>query len=64
MNKIEIIPYTNLYEEQVFNLIIKIQNDEFGVPTIGDQLALANIPKHYQQNNNNFWITLDGDLGC
>ncbi|CAN5434566.1 GNAT family N-acetyltransferase [soil metagenome] len=62
MNKIEIIPYTTLYEEQVFSLILKIQNDEFGVPiTISDQPDLANIPKHYQQNNDNFWIALDGN---
>lgn len=61
MPKIEIKPYTEFYEQQVFELILKIQNDEFGVPmTVKDQPDLESISLTYQKDLGNFWVALDG----
>lgn len=62
MNELKIISYTPVYKEQVFNLILKIQNEEYDVPiTIHEQPDLRNIPINYQQHNDNFWIALAED---
>jgi len=59
MPKFEIKPFTEQYRDQVFSLILKIQNEEFGVPiTVQDQPDLANISSTYQKNNGNFWVAL------
>lgn len=49
------------YEEQVSNLILDIQQNEFGVKiTKEEQPDLSNISAFYQKNGGNFWIALDG----
>ena len=50
------------YQAEVIDLILKIQQQEFGVLiTLKNQPDLSNIPKFYQQGNGNFWIALNGD---
>jgi N-acetylglutamate synthase-like GNAT family acetyltransferase len=53
----EILEYTDHYNDQVIDLILTIQRQEFGVNiTVADQPDLAVIPGFYQQKNGNFWI--------
>lgn len=57
MNKVVIESYTNSYKDQVADLIVGIQQQEFGIPiTIDQQPDLTNIPAFYQINNGNCWI--------
>lgn len=54
--------YHPQYQAQVIDLILNIQQKEFGVSiTLEDQPDLLNIPNFYQQGNGNFWVALDGD---
>lgn len=49
-------------EAQVLDLILPIQQQEFGVPiTAADQPDLAAIPAVYQKGRGQFWIGLDGE---
>lgn len=51
--------YTEKYREDVINLILSIQRDEFNIPiTREDQPDLGNIPGFYQSGKGNFWIAL------
>jgi N-acetylglutamate synthase-like GNAT family acetyltransferase len=53
-------PYSPEYREQIVNLILTIQQNEFGIPiTITDQPDLLSISQSYQTNNGNFWMALD-----
>ena len=59
---IKISTYYSQYQAEVIDLILKIQQQEFGVLiTIKNQPDLLNIPNFYQQGNVNFWIALNGD---
>ncbi len=59
---IKISTYHPQYQAQVIDLILRIQQQEFGVSiTLSDQPDLLNIPNFYQQGNGNFWVALDGD---
>lgn len=61
-NTIEFSTYHPKYQAQVIKLILKIQQDEFGLPiTLDDQPDLLIIPSFYQQRNGNFWLALDED---
>jgi N-acetylglutamate synthase-like GNAT family acetyltransferase len=52
--------YTNRYKQDVFDLIIPIQQEEFNVPiTPADQPDLQQIPTFYQNNNGNFWLAIN-----
>lgn len=53
-------PYTQEDQPDVVELILSIQQREFGV-SIGleDQPDLLNIPSFYQQGNGNFWVAQD-----
>jgi N-acetylglutamate synthase-like GNAT family acetyltransferase len=54
--------YTDKYKEKVIELILHIQNDEFGIPiTIDQQPDLKSIPRFYQTGKGNFWIGRSGD---
>ena len=56
---IEAHTYTDLYKQQATDLILSIQQTEFGIPiTLEDQPDLNNIPSFYQTNNGNFWIVV------
>jgi putative acetyltransferase len=47
------------HQQQVIQLILDIQQNEFKVPiTINDQQDLLNIPSFYQNGKGNFWIAL------
>ncbi|WP_046214085.1 GNAT family N-acetyltransferase [Paenibacillus wulumuqiensis] len=59
---IVIAPYQDTYGEQIVELIVDIQRNEYHIPiTRADQPDLANIAEFYQQGNGNFWIALHGD---
>lgn len=61
-DKIKFSTYHPKYQAQVIELILQIQQDEFGLPiTLDDQPDLLIIPAKYQQGNGNFWLALDGD---
>lgn len=62
MSDTKIKIYNNSYKKEVADLILNIQNNEFGIPiTLKEQPDLDEIPKFYQVNNGNFWIAKTGD---
>jgi GNAT superfamily N-acetyltransferase len=51
--------YEKKYEQAVIDLILPIQQTEFGIPvTIEQQPDLRTIPLFYQAGQGNFWIAL------
>ena len=55
----QISPYQPQYQTAVIDLILTIQQQEFGLPiTLEDQSDLLNIPTVYQEHGN-FWVALD-----
>jgi N-acetylglutamate synthase-like GNAT family acetyltransferase len=57
---IEIIPFEPQYQQGVIDVILPIQQIEFGVQiTLVDQPDLQIIPSFYQQGNGNFWVALE-----
>lgn len=59
---IHIVPYAPVYAAGVVDVILPIQQEEFGVAvTLQDQPDLLDIPGYYQRNAGNFWVALDGD---
>lgn len=59
----EINIYTDQYRQQVIDLILDIQRNEFSVPiTIDEQPDLKDIPGFYQKANGNFWIAVSDNL--
>ena len=59
---IEIKPYESQYRDQIVDLILNIQQNEFQVPiTIKDQPDLLIIDEFYQQRNGEFWVALMPD---
>ena len=60
MFNIKIESYNNFYKDQIIQLILKIQTEEFGIAiAIEDQPDLEQIPKFYQKGKGNFWVALD-----
>ena len=61
MPKIEIHTYSEIYNRDVINLILTIQQKEFEIPIdLEAQPDLKNIPAFYQSHNGNFWVaTID-----
>lgn len=61
---IEIVPFAANHQAGVIELILSIQQVEFGVPiTLENQPDLLDIPGFYQQGSGNFWIALaDGQV--
>ncbi len=58
---IQIVPYSEAYQQPVIDLILKIQQNEFGIPiTLADQPDLLTIPSFYGRNNGGFWVALHG----
>ena len=54
--------YNKKYQQQVIDLILDIQQNEFHVPvTIKDQPDLLDIENFYCSKNGNFWIALEDD---
>lgn len=66
MSAFRITPFAPGMEAQVVDLILPIQQKEFGVPiTAADQPDLATIPEVYQKGRGGFWVGLveDGVAG-
>lgn len=56
---IEIKAYTENYKEEVIELILSIQRQEFHIPiTREDQPDLSDIANFYQVKSGNFWLAL------
>ncbi|MGG0463733.1 GNAT family N-acetyltransferase [Priestia aryabhattai] len=52
-------PYTSKYQQQVVDLILHIQQQEYQIPiTEKDQPDLFKIENFYQQGNGNFWVAV------
>ncbi len=61
MTAIEIKPYSDMYQDQIIELIFKIQA-EFDLPvTIENQPDLQQISQFYQTERGNFWIALNSN---
>ena len=57
---IQIKPYSARYQQQVIDLILRIQQVEFGIPiSIGDQPDLLTIETFYQSKRGNFWCAIN-----
>lgn len=58
----EITTYTKNDEQAVIELILPIQQIEFGVPvTIADQPDLLDVVNFYCKDNGNFWVAKEDD---
>lgn len=58
---IEIAPFDATHADGVVELILPIQQSEFGIPiTLDQQPDLRDIPSFYQQGSGGFWVALDG----
>jgi len=56
---IEVYTYLDSYKQQIIDLILDIQRNEFGVPiTLEAQPDLKSIPSFYQKDNGNFWVAI------
>lgn len=59
---IEILPFSPQHVAGVIEVILPIQQEEFGIPiTLENQPDLNDIAGFYQRGNGNFWVALDGD---
>ena len=62
MNPIKIETYKEQHKNQIIELILKIQTEEFTIPiTLADQPDLLEIPSFYIKNNGNFWVALENE---
>ena len=60
---IHIISFQPHHTQQIVDLIINIQQNEFQVPvTLADQPDLLTINAFYQQKRGDFWVAMDGDV--
>lgn len=58
---IEILPFSPQHAAGVIEVILPIQQEEFGIPiTLENQPDLNDIAGFYQQGNGNFWVAVDG----
>ena len=56
---IEIIPYSKIHFPGVIDVILPIQQEEFGIQIeLQDQPDLLDIPNYYQKGRGNFWVAL------
>ncbi|NJN85910.1 MAG: GNAT family N-acetyltransferase [Leptolyngbyaceae cyanobacterium SL_7_1] len=59
---IKIQPYTPFYTQPIIDLILTIQQQEFGLPiTLNAQPDLLKIAEFYQAKKGNFWIAVESD---
>src|SRR5215203_4716149 len=62
MNEVNIEVYKHIHKTRIADLILKIQNEEFGIPiTLEQQPDLNRIPEFYQVGKGNFWVGKVGD---
>jgi N-acetylglutamate synthase-like GNAT family acetyltransferase len=64
MSKIQINKYKVIYQNEVADLILTIQQQEFNIPIgLEDQPDLKQIEQFYQNGNGNFWVaTVDNNV--
>lgn len=56
---VEIAPYSAIHQSGIVDVILPIQQSEFGIPvTLDDQPDLLDIPGFYQKGSGNFWVAL------
>ena len=56
---VEIVRYSAPYQHDIVDIILPIQQNEFGIQvTLQDQPDLLDIPGFYQKGNGNFWVAL------
>lgn len=61
-NTLIVKEYSSEYQEQVVDLILNIQQNEYNIPiTKSDQPDLFTIGEFYQNGKGNFWVALIGD---
>lgn len=59
---IDIVPFSAAHADGVIDVILPIQQSEFGIPiTLEAQPDLRDIAGFYQRGNGNFWVALDGE---
>ena len=59
MDVIVIEKYREAYKNEVINLILDVQQNEFQIPiTREDQPDLKDIPNFYQTGAGNFWVAI------
>jgi hypothetical protein len=57
--ELEVVPFAAEHAEGVFDVILPIQQAEFGIPiTRAEQTDLADIPGVYQRGAGQFWVAL------
>ena len=57
-----IIVFEDKYQNQIVELILKIQNVEYNINLgIEEQMDLMNIRNEYMSNGGNFWLFLDDE---
>lgn len=55
-----LVPFSPAYRQGVIDLILPIQQQEFGIPiTAAEQPDLDDIPGFYQTGKGGFWLALD-----
>ena len=58
---IEVVPFSIQHQAGVIDVIVPIQQSEFGISiTLEDQPDLLDIPGFYQRGAGNFWVALSG----
>lgn len=58
---VDVLGYIPAFAQGVRDLIVPIQQDEFGISiSYDDQPDLKDIPGFYQNGTGNFWVALDG----
>lgn len=58
---IEIVPFSDHHLSGVVDVILPIQQSEFGIPiTLDAQPDLLDIPNFFQKGSGNFWVALHG----
>lgn len=59
---VKIVEHDLQHEQDVVDLILNIQQNEFGVPvTLKDQPDLLKVKEFYQQGNGNFWVAVEDE---
>ncbi len=62
MHQIKVDIFSSKYQESIIELIVNIQQQEFGIDiTAEDQPDLSDIPGFYQKGKGNFWVAIKSD---
>jgi N-acetylglutamate synthase-like GNAT family acetyltransferase len=62
VNDVIVQEYRDTYKDEIIDLILNIQQNEFGIPIRKeDQPDLADVKNFYQTGNGNFWVALCQD---